>query len=637
LLRVFYSTYIYRKYPGKADPHSLIILQFNVSVSFDFLIIKPNMLFALSGDSDFSFYLLFKTTVNMKKLLFLVCASALFFACGESKPSATADSGAATMFYNGDIITMVGDAPQYVEAVIVKNGEILFAGTASEAEAIETNLVKVDLNGTTMVPGFIDAHGHAYNAGIQAVAANLLPPPDGKGSDVNSIVEVLKDWKENNKNAIEKYHWILGFGYDDGQLKEQAPPTASDLDKVSTDIPVLIIHQSGHLGVMNHKALELIGYNENTKDPVGGVIRRVAGSNKPNGVLEEMALFGPVFSVLGKLDKQANENIALAGVDAYTRFGYTTLQEGRATKDACETWESLSKQGKLQVDVACYPDLQSQLSYMQSTGVQKNYTNHFRVAGVKLSLDGSPQGRTAWLTQPYHKVGEGQQKNYKGYPAIPDESNLQSFVDTAFANNWQILAHCNGDAAVDAYIHAIRTAVNRYGNDDRRNVAIHAQTARFDQLDSFQTLKIFPSFFGMHTYYWGDWHRDVILGKERAYKISPANTALKKGLKFTQHHDAPVALPSSVMIMYSVVNRISRTGDVIGPEEKISPYDALRSITSWAAYQYFEDDKKGSIEKGKLADFAILDKNPLKIDPKEIKNIQVLETIKEGKTIYKKS
>lgn len=573
----------------------------------------------------------------MRNLLVLLCVSTLFFACGQKLSTSESESSAAQMFYNGDILTMVGDAPQYVEAIVVKDGQIIFAGTKAEAESIEKDVVKVNLEGKTMVPGFIDAHGHAYNAGIQAVAANLLPPPDGKGSDVNAIVEVLKEWKQNNQAAIDKYHWILGFGYDDGQLKEQAPPTADDLDKVSTEIPVLIIHQSGHLGVMNHKALEMIGYNENTKDPVGGFIRRVAGTAKPNGVLEEMALFSPVFSMLSKLDQKASENIALAGVDAYTRFGYTTLQEGRATKDACDTWKSLGKQGRLTVDVACYPDLQSQLGYMQSTGVQKNYTNHFRIAGVKLSLDGSPQGRTAWLTQPYHKVGEGQQANYKGYPAIPNDADLQNLVDTAFANNWQILAHCNGDAAVDAYIHAIRGAVNRYGNDDRRNVAIHAQTARFDQLDSFKTLQILPSFFGMHTYYWGDWHRDVILGKDRAYKISPANTAMKKGLIFTQHHDAPVALPSSIMILHSVVNRTSRTGDVIGAEEKISAYDALRSITIWAAFQYFEDNAKGSIEKGKLADFAILDKNPVKIDAKEIKNIQVLETIKEGKTIYKKS
>ncbi|WP_083724977.1 amidohydrolase [[Flexibacter] sp. ATCC 35208] len=571
----------------------------------------------------------------MKKLLLLIFISGILFSCNRKNPYSN-ETSKSTIYFNGDIITVADDTATYAEAVLIKDGEISFVGAKAEAEKLETNATQIDLEGKTLVPGFIDAHGHAFNAGIQAVSANLLPAPDGTGNDIPTLIQLLNEWKTKNPKALGKYKWIIGFGYDDAQLKEQVHPTADDLDKVSTESPVLIIHQSGHLGVMNHKALELTGYNANTKDPAGGVIRRKTGTKEPNGVLEEMAFFGPLFSVMAKLDKDANEKIALAGVDAYTRFGYTTVQEGRATKAVCDTWLSLGKQGKLTVDVACYPDLQSQLPYMQVHGVQKEYTNHVRIAGIKLSLDGSPQGRTAWLTKPYFKPPAGQKKDYVGYPAFPLESDVHALVDTAFAHNWQILAHCNGDASLDEYIRAIREAVNRYGNGDRRNVAVHAQTARFDQLDSMKVLKIIPSFFGMHTYYWGDWHRDVTLGKDRAYKISPAQTALKKGMIFTEHHDAPVALPSSIMIMYSVVNRISRSGDIIGPDERISPYDALRSITSWAAYQYFEQDKKGSIEKGKLADFTILDKNPLKVEPKEIIKIQVLETIKEGKSIYKK-
>lgn len=575
----------------------------------------------------------------MKQILKIAFILSLpfFISCNTStKKSATLDA-ADVIYYGGEILTMEGDSASYVEAVAVKNGKIIFAGKEASAREMRGDSTQMnDLQGKTMVPGFLDAHGHVWNAGFQALSANLLPAPDGQGNDIPAIISLLNEWKAKNVKAIGKYGWIIGFGYDDAQLKEKVPPTADDLDKVSIDTPVLIIHQSGHLAVMNHKALMMAGYDASTKDPEGGLIRRKTGTKEPNGVLEEMAMFIPLFKIMGTLDEAANEKIAEAGLAAYSRFGYTTAQEGRATKEVCETWSKLSKEGKLPIDVAAYPDIQTQMEYMKVTGVQKTYDHHFRVAGVKLSLDGSPQGKTAWVTQPYKVPPPGQPETYAGYPAFPKEADAIALVDSAFANNWQLLAHCNGDAAIDEYIRAIRHASTLYGNNNRRPVAIHAQTARFDQLDSMKALKIIPSFFGMHTYYWGDWHRDETLGKERAYRISPAATALKKDIIFTEHHDAPVALPSSIMILYSVVNRTSRSGDVIGPDERINPYDALRSITIWAAWQYFEENSKGSIKEGKLADFVILDKNPIKVDPKTINDILVMETIKEGKSVYKK-
>jgi predicted amidohydrolase YtcJ len=568
----------------------------------------------------------------MNKIYFFIIGAAILSACNEA-PKNPADA----IYFNGDILTMEGNNPTYAEAIAIKDGKIIFVGSKSNSEKFKGEYTRMnDLKGKTMLPGFIDAHGHVWNAGFQAVSANLLPAPDGKGNDVAAIISLLNEWKSKNQKAIGKYGWIVGFGYDDAQLKEKLPPTADDLDKVSTTVPVFIIHQSGHLAVMNHKALELAGYNETIKDPKGGVIRRKEGTSEPNGVLEEMAMFIPLFKMMGTLDRIANEKIAEAGINSYKRFGYTTAQEGRATDDACNTWKKLANENRLTIDVAAYPDIQSQMSYMKTNGVQKEYTNHFRIAGVKLSLDGSPQGKTAWLTKPYVVPPPGKDKSYSGYPAFPNEDDAIALVDSAYANNWQILAHCNGDAAIDEYIHAVEHASKLYGKKDRRTVAIHAQTVRLDQLEKMKQLGIMPSFFGMHTYYWGDWHRDETLGKERAYFISPAATALKKSMIFTQHHDAPVALPNSIMILYSVVNRISRSGDVIGPNERISPYNALRSITIWAAYQYFEENVKGSIKEKKLADFVILDKNPIKINPKAIKDIVVLETIKEGKTVYKK-
>ena len=225
--------------------------------------------------------------------------------------------------------------------------------------------------------------------------------------------------------------------------------------------------------------------------------------------------------------------------------------------------------------------------------------------------------------------------DYLGYPAIAETKEAFALVDRAFAEGWQILAHCNGDAAADQFIAAVQAATLKYGKEDRRPVMIHAQTVREDQLDEMQELGIIPSFFSMHTFYWGDWHRDSVLGPERAARISPAASAIKRGMIYTQHHDAPVALPNSIMIIASQVNRTTRSGQVLGADQRVSVMDALKSITINAAYQYFEEKTKGSLEPGKLADFVVLDKNPLKVEPGSIKDIKVVETIKEGLTIYR--
>jgi hypothetical protein len=561
----------------------------------------------------------------------------LLSGCSEPAKQEEAAKTPDTVYFGGDILTMEGDSAQYAEAVVVREGRILFVGSKEQAlQFASENPEQIDLKGQTLLPGFIDAHGHLYMAGIQALAANLLPAPDGRGNDIASLIEVANKWKADNSAIIAKTGWILGFGYDESQLKEQRHPTAADLDKISKDTPVLFLHQSAHLAVINTKGLELSGITAETKDPAGGVIQRLKGSSQPNGVLEESAVMGPAFQLMKKVDDKGNETLVLAGQKSYARYGFTTAQEGRASKVACETYKRMSDSGTLVMDIYAYPDIQMELDYMKSNGVQAEYKNHFRIAGVKLSLDGSPSGKTAWLTKPYKVPPAGKKKDYKGYPAIPDPAALNSFVDEAYKNNWQIITHCNGDAAADAYIHAVRLAANKYGNENRRTVMIHAQTVREDQLDSMKQLKIMPSFFSMHTYYWGDWHRDETLGKERAYRISPTVSALHRGMIFTEHHDAPVAFPDALRVLHATVNRVSRSGDIIGPDQRVSTYTALQSITSWAAYQAFEENLKGTITAGKLADFVLLDKNPLKIDPMTITDISINATIKEGKTIYSK-
>ncbi|MGD8559439.1 MAG: amidohydrolase family protein [Gammaproteobacteria bacterium] len=539
---------------------------------------------------------------------------------------------ADTIYAGGNIITINDEQPS-AEAVAVKDGRIIAVGKKDEVmKTAGKNTRQVDLAGKTMLPGFVDAHGHAYAIGIQASTANLLPAPDGSGNSVAAIQKLLEDWASNNKAVVERVGWIAGFGYDDSQLDEKRHPTRDDLDKVSTDIPIIIVHQSGHLGVANSKALEIAGVTSETKNPKGGAYRRKPNSNEPNGVCEEYAFFYVLTKLAERFDDKINDALVLSGTKLLASYGYTTGQEGRATGPGIEAMRRIAASGKLDIDLVSYPDILA----VDDIQPAMTYTNRFRVGGVKLTIDGSPQGKTAWLSKPYHVPPPGQDKDYKGYAAVNQQTVDQS-IEKAFAHGWQILVHANGDAAINSMISAVRAARQKHPDVQNRPVLIHGQTLRQDQVGSLKELEIFPSLFPMHTFYWGDWHRDSVLGPERAENISPTGWVLEQDMRFSTHHDAPVALPDSMRVLSATVTRTTRSGAVLGPEHRVPVNTALKAMTLWPAWQHFEEKTKGSIEVGKLADFAILSDNPLTIAREKLAEIKVLETIKEDRSIYKHS
>ncbi|WP_165314129.1 amidohydrolase [Vibrio ziniensis] len=540
---------------------------------------------------------------------------------------------AQTIYIGGDIVTVNDTAPT-AEALAEKNGRILAVGKESDVMKLrDSNTKVINLNGKTLIPGFIDGHGHVFNTGIQALSANLLAAPDGNVKDIASLQAALKSWMNKPENS--RHGIILGFGYDDSQLAEQRHPTRQELGVVSQDIPVLVIHQSGHLATLNSKALQLAGFTAESKNPEGGNIRREKDGKMPNGVLEETAFFGVLIPLFSKLNEKENEAIFRAGMKLYSSFGYTTAQEGRATGSSVQTMYNLAQQSKLPIDVAAYADIQVAQDFIKPPYYSSQYNNGFRVAGAKLNLDGSPQGKTAWLTKPYLVPPVGQKEGYKGYPSMTDEKAAE-YIELAQTKGWQLLTHVNGDAAIDQLLKGIEASEKKHGIPDRGFVAIHAQTARKDQVETFKRLGVFPSFFPMHTFYWGDWHMDSVLGGERAQNISPTGWARDLGMIYTSHHDSPVALPNSMRVYSATVNRISRTGRVLGPKQKVSAIDGLKAQTLWAATQYKEEKNKGSLEVGKLADFAILSANPLKVAPETLADIEILETVKEGQTVYKR-
>jgi hypothetical protein len=534
------------------------------------------------------------------------------------------------IYSGGPIITMT-DANPTAEAVLVRAGRIVAVGTRSAVEARANAPVRhVDLAGKALLPGFFDAHGHVVMVGLQALAANLLPAPDGEGNDIPSLQRLLRDWIAHNGPIVRRYGMVVGFGYDDSQLKEQRHPTRDELDAVSTEVPVVIVHQSGHLGVANGKALEVAGITAATQDPAGGVFRRREGSNEPNGVCEEYAFFQVLGTLAARFDQDAFLAMIEHGIAAYASFGYTTVQEARAMNATTAILAKAAELGLLSVDVLVYPDI---LDAVESIAPSAEYAKRFRVGGAKLTIDGSPQGKTAYLSQPYLNPPPGQPSDYRGYPAITKE-RTDAAVDLAYEKNWQILTHANGDAATDMLIAAVDAAKAKHGNGDRRPVLIHGQYTRLEQLPRLKELGIIPSFFPMHTFYWGDWHRDNVFGPERASIISPCGSAERLGMIFTSHHDAPVALPSSVRVLSATVTRTTRSGKVLGPNERVSAQTALKAMTIWAAQQHFEESTKGSIEPGKLADFVILDRDPLTAAPETLSDLKVIETIKEGRTVY---
>jgi hypothetical protein len=227
----------------------------------------------------------------------------------------------------------------------------------------------------------------------------------------------------------------------------------------------------------------------------------------------------------------------------------------------------------------------------------------------------------------------GQDESYLGYPAFADADALKWF-SMAYANDWQMLTHTNGDAAIDQLIDISEQAAEAFPGKDRRTVMIHGQFLREDQIDDIKRLGIFPALYPMHTFYWGDWHRDSVAGIERAQNISPTGWLLNRDIKFSIHSDAPVTFPNSMRILDSAVNRTTRSGAVLGAEQRLRPMDALKAMTIWPAYQHFEEESKGSLEAGKQADMVILDQNPLSIDPTKIATINVVETIKRDVSVY---
>ncbi|NNC54335.1 MAG: amidohydrolase, partial [Pseudomonadales bacterium] len=462
--------------------------------------------------------------------------------------------------------------------------------------------------------------------------ANLSSPPVGPVNSIEDMLAVLE--AHIKERGLEQGEWLLGYGYDDSLLKEQRHPTKRDLDRVSTEHPIVLMHVSGHLVAVNSAALAMRNVTANSEDPPGGVIRRTDGSLEPNGVMEETAIYPFVVKQMGEMAPEKLLPLVRKALGVYASYGITTVQDGAASLSDVEAMRASASSDPFPLDIVAYPSgAQLGQSEVAEVNVSRSYQGGYRVGGIKLVLDGSPQGRTAYLSKPYKEGPPGASADYRAYPSMPAEK-YDSFMKDLLQAGIPALVHANGDAAIDMMIDGVARALEDTGKVDHRSVIIHAQLMREDQLHRVKKLRLIPSYYAAHPFFWGDWHRKSF-GDERASFISPIARTAELDIPQTIHNDTPVVPPDMIRLMWIAANRKTRSGYVLGPDQRASAEQALQAITQAAAYQYFEEFKKGSITPGKQADLVILSANPLAVDADDIKSIQVIETFARGQSVYR--
>jgi predicted amidohydrolase YtcJ len=553
---------------------------------------------------------------------------------GAASPTAAASAAADTIYVGGDVVT-IDDANPSAEALAVKDGKIAAVGTRSEVEKLKGPATRVvDLAGKALLPGFVDPHSHYINALAVANQANVYAPPAGPGKDVAAIVATLQQFAAERK--IAKGEVIEAYGYDDTAMPDGRLLNRDDLDAAFPDNPVVVTHVSMHGAVLNSAALAKYGYSKDTKTPPGGVIVRKPGTNEPYGLIMETAYL-PVHAGAAKPTPEQIVERSKAGQLLYAREGITTAHEGSTTAADLAIMRQAAQAGVNLIDVVAYPfilelDEALKIAPLETWG---KYDKGLKIGGVKITADGSPQGRTAFFTTPYLTGGPAGQKNWRGEPTFP-AADLQKMVDRVYAMKQPLDIHANGDAAIDMIIKAVDRTTGGKGDPGWPITLVHGQFVRKDQLPELKRLNIRPSFYTLHTYYFADAH-ERNRGPEQTAYISPMRDAIDAGLQPTNHTDFVVAPLDQMFVLWSAVNRVSRSGKEIGPAQRITPLEGLKAMTIYAAAQHGEADSKGSLAVGKRADLVILDRNPLKVPAMEIKDVKVVETVKDGKTVYTRS
>lgn len=531
--------------------------------------------------------------------------------------------GFADHVIRGGTILTLDASGRRVESLAVRDGRVIAVGTnRTVGELVGPNTAILDLHGRTAIPGFVESHNHPSFFGMTLAApVDAGSPPNERISDiVDRVHQAVRDRGPGE--------WVRGYRYDDTLLKDNRHPTAADLDAVSAYNPVLLTHVSGHFCVANSEALRTIGITATTPDPAGGHIDR-GPDGEPTGLLIETA----AFLASSRLPDQDLDAVvdALRRADAeYSRHGVTTVHDtgigligGQAELAA---YRQLLSRHELRTRVRGY--LFHELVPGLADGAPPapdlaGADDRFAMTGVKIVADGSLQGLTGCLAD--------------GYTCAPDEhgmmlldpADLERRIAALDAAGWQVAVHGNGDAAIEAIVNAYSRLGAPTGTGRRHRIE-HCQTVREDQLDRMAAHDVLASFFIKHVYYWGDRHRDVFLGSQRARRISPLASARSRGVRFGLHSDTPITPVPPLEGIWCAVTRTTSSGRILGPEQAVDVETALRGYTLDAAYLAGEEASKGSLELGKFADIAVLSADPTTVDPDHIRSITVDATLIGG-------
>lgn len=532
------------------------------------------------------------------------------------------------IYFNGQVLTMAEPGAR-AEAVATRGGRILAVGPLHVVEALaDAQTERIDLRGRTMLPGLIDPHSHFPDSGeLGLFQVDLNAPPIGNVTTMAGMLGRLKARAAETPPG----EWVVGSGYDDTLMAEGRHPTALELDEVSRVHPVWCVHISGHMGVANSMALGLSGLTPDAPQPVGGHIHKDPATGALTGRLDEPSAMDFVMDLIpGRTAEEFRAVMARAGQE-YAAQGITCAQNAWATRPVLDRLLQAAAEDRLPIRLIAFPDWRNALAISEGQESFDPPPGGMLIRGAaKVFADGSIQGYTGYLTEPYHTPPAGGVPDERGYPTY-DLSTLCDIVERLYAAGWQVAIHGNGDAAIDDILAAHRQAQGRHGMEDKRHIVVHAQMAREDQLDAMQELGLTPSFFSLHVFYWGDRHRDIFIGPARAARISPAGSAVRRGMRFTIHCDTPVVPMTPLKLMACAVGRKTSGGQLLGADQRIDVETALRTHTIDAAWQMRVDHLIGTIEPGKLADFVIFDRLP---DAGNLESLSVVATIVGGRVVH---
>ena len=554
---------------------------------------------------------------------------ALALAVGASS-GARSPQPPASLWHDGTIITMDGPAPRTVQAVVVRGGKIVFAGSEARARKIAGPRAEDhDLHDATMLPGFIDAHSHfsmlmQVNTGIDLDAGGQSP------ADIPSLIAKVRQGIE--RKHIAEGEWVIAWNYKDAALAEKRHVTRDDLDAAFPRHKVMLMHFTGHGLVANSAALAAAGVADDVANPPGGLFLRDA-KGRPNGVVFEAALM-PFYKIIPRPTAAQMLDALDETQMGYARQGYTHAQDGASQLDQMNFLISPAATARLKIDLAVLPSFAGLDAILKRPELKfGTYQGHVKLQGIKFVLDGSPQARTAFFTRDY-ALGSPEGKHpWHGQPIVK-QAEFDALARQVHSRGWQLFVHANGDAAIDMAILGF-DALGIKAKDNRRPVVIHSQFQRRDHLPAYQRIGVSPAYFSNHTYFFADVHRSNFPGEVVDF-ISPFKAAMKAGLHPSNHSDAPVTRLDPFTQLWSSMTRLSVTGVVSGADQRLSAYEGLQMLTTGPAWQVFEENRKGRIKAGLLADFVVLDRNPLKTPVGQIRSIKVVMTVKEGKMIWRR-